>query len=112
MHIVTQALGRLMALFTKVYLWIKAQLCNLAKRLLASYTRVSQSAQHQYLLNLLRVQTASSFNHLRVTLTTAAQLIKAALITVKQTLIQIGLQLVATARQILQHAKNLLKKGK
>lgn len=111
MHIVTQALGRLMALFTKVYTSVMALLLNRVKPWLVNFTQIYRSVQHQYLLNLLRVQTLSSFNHLRVSLTTAAQLIKAALISVKQTLIQTGSQLVTTVRQILQRAKNLLKKG-
>jgi hypothetical protein len=43
-----------------------------------------------------------SFNHLRASLITAVQLIKAGLSTAKQTLIQTGLQLATTVRQTLQ----------
>jgi hypothetical protein len=56
----------------------------------------------------------SSFNRLRVSLITAGQLIKVGLSTVKQTLIQTGLQLATTVRQILQHVNlsQLQNKGR
>jgi hypothetical protein len=112
MRIVMQLSGRGMALCTQVLGWLKERLLNPVKHLPASFTRLYRNAVNLYLLNLLRVQTVSSFNHLRVSLITAVQLIKAGLSIAKQTLIQTGLQLATTVRQTLQRVKALLKKGK
>ena len=111
MHIVTQLSGRIMALYTRVLGWLTVQLWHRAKHLHASFFRVFQNARNLYLLNLLRVQTMSSFNRFRASLITAAQLIKAGLSTVKAKLIQTGQQLVTTAHQTLQRVKALFKKG-
>jgi hypothetical protein len=110
MHIVTQLSGRGMALYTQVSGWLKALLCKLVNNLRVNFFRVSQSVVNLYLLNLLRVQTVSSFNRFRVSLITAAQLIKAGLSTAKAKLIQTGQQLVTTAHQILQRVKAQFKK--
>jgi ABC-type metal ion transport system substrate-binding protein len=111
MHIVTQLSGRIMALYTQVLEWLEVQLWRRVKPLLASFIRVFQNVRNLYLLNLLRVQTVSSFNRFRVSLITAAQLIKAGLSTAKAKLIQTGQQLATIAHQTLQRVKTLFKKG-
>jgi hypothetical protein len=108
MHIVMQVSGRVMALFTTVYTRLTTCLLNSVKRLHARITQIYLSV----LIQLhLRVQTVSSFSRLLVSLITVAQLIKTGLSTVKQTLIQTGLQLATTVRQTLHRVKALLKKG-
>lgn len=111
-HIVTQINGRLTALFTQAYTLIKTPLCKLVSSLPASFTQAFQSAANQYLLNLLRVPTGSSTNRLAVILITVGQLIKAALINVKASLIRIGLQLLTIARRIRQRVLTLLLQKK
>lgn len=64
---------------------------------------------HLWLLNSLRVQTGLKTNRLVVNLITVEQLIKQELTTAKQTLIQIGSQLVTIVRQTLQHVLSLVK---
>jgi hypothetical protein len=99
MHIVTRVIGLLTALFTTAYTQLTVCLLRIAKRLHVLITQIYLSAQirlHQL------VQMGSSFNRLRVSLITAEQLIKVGLSTVKQTLIQTGLQLATTVRQTLQ----------
>jgi hypothetical protein len=112
MRIVQQVSGRLMALFTTVYSLVQAQLLLLASKLRVSITQAFQSAANQYLLNLLRVPTGSSTSRLAVILITVGQLIKAALINVKASLIRIGLQLLTIARKIKQRVHTLLSQKK
>lgn len=110
-QIVTQVSGHLTALFFQVLALLKALVCKPVSYLRAKYTRISQNARNFYLLNLLRVPTGSNINLLRVNLITVGQLIKAALISVKVNLLQIGLLLLTTARQIRQRVLSLLKRG-
>lgn len=112
MHIVTQLSGRLMALYTQVLALLKALLYKLVSNLPARFTQVYQNAAKLYLLNLLRVQIGSNTNRFRVSLITAGQLIKAALTNAKASLIQIGLLLLTTVRQIRQHVLTALKQKK
>jgi hypothetical protein len=111
MRIVMQVSGQVMARFTAAYLQLTTCLLNSAKRLHALITQI-------YLSVLIRlhqlVQMVLSFNHLRASLITAVQLIKAGLSIVKQTLIQTGLQLATTVRQTLQRVSlsQLQNKGR
>jgi hypothetical protein len=109
MRIVMQVSGQVMARFTAAYLQLTTCLLNSAKRLHVRITQIYHSA----LIQLLQlVQMVLSFKVLLANLTLVVQLIKAGLSTVKQTLIQTGLQLATTVRQTLQRVKALLKKGK
>jgi hypothetical protein len=101
-QIVMQVSGHLTALFFQVLALLKALVCKPVSYLRAKYTRISQNVRNFYLLNLLRVPTGSNINLLRVNLITVGQLIKAALISVKVNLLQIGSLLLTTARQIRQ----------
>jgi hypothetical protein len=101
-QIVMQVSGHLTALFFQVLALLKALVCKPVSYLRAKYTRISQNVRNFYLLNLLRVPIGSNINLLRVNLITVGQLIKAALISVKVNLLQIGLLLLTTARQIRQ----------
>ena len=112
MHIVTQLSGRFMALYTQALEWLKVQLWHRVKHSHASFIRVFQNVRNLYLLNLLRVQTVSSFNRLRVSLITAVQLIKAGISIVKAQLIQTGLQLATIAHQTLQLVITVFKMSK
>ena len=112
MHIVTLISGRLMALCTQVLASLKALLLRLVSNLPARFTQVYQNVAKLYLLNLLRVQIGSSTSHLRVSLITAGQLIKAALTSVKAKVILLGQQLLTTVRQINQAALTALKQKK
>jgi hypothetical protein len=112
MHIVMQLSGKMASLFTQAWALLMACLWSPVKRLHAKFTRLFQNARNLYLLNHLRVQTVSSFSRLLVSLITVAQLIKAGLITAKQALIQTGLQLATTVRQIRQLVKAQFKKDK
>ena len=101
-QIVMQVSGHLTALFFQVLALLKALVCKPVSYLRAKYTRISQNVRNFYLLNLLRVPTGSNINLLRVNLITVGQLIKAALISVKVNLLQIGSLLLTIARQIRQ----------
>jgi len=101
MQIVTHVSGRVMALFTAVYTLVKALLCRLANNVRVKFTQAYQSV-----INLLHhllqfVRTGLSSNPLAVTLTKAVQSTKAALMSVKASLIQIGL-LLQTIVQIIR----------
>jgi hypothetical protein len=101
-QIVTQVSGHLTALFFQALALLKALVCKPVSYLRAKYIQISQNARNFYLLNLLRVPTGSNINLLRVNLITVGQLIKAALISVKVNLLQIGSLLLTIARQIRQ----------
>jgi hypothetical protein len=109
-HIVMQLSGKMASLFTQAWALLMACLWSPVKRLPAKFTRLFQNARNLYLMNLLCAQTVSNFSRLLVSLITVAQLIKAGLITAKQVLTQIGLQLAITVRQILQRAVTAIKK--
>lgn len=113
-RIVQRVNGLIMAQYIRVSLWVKGRLSQLVNSLLASITQVFRNAANLQLLNLLRVPTGSSTNLLRVSLTTAGQLTKAALTSAKASLIQIGSLLLTTVRQTKQAAPTtpLRKKGK
>jgi hypothetical protein len=112
MRIVQRVNGLIMAQYIRASLWVKERLLQLVSSLLASITRVYQNVANLQLLNLLRVPTGSSTNPLRVSLTTAGQLIKAALMYVKAKAILLGSQLLTTVRQINQAALTVLKQKK
>ena len=112
MHIVTHLSGRITALYIQVYTLIKARLLKLANSLRVNSIRVYQNVANLYLLNLLRVQIGSSTSHLRVSLITAGQLIKAALTSVKAKVILLGQQLLTTVRQINPAARTAFKQKK
>jgi hypothetical protein len=101
-----------MAQYIRASLWVKERLSQLVSSSLASITRVFQNVANLQLLNLLRVPTGSNTNLLRVSLTTAGQLIKAVLISVKAKAIQIGSHLLTTVRQISQAALTVFKQKK
>jgi hypothetical protein len=101
-RIVMQVSGRVMAQFTTVYLRLITCLSRIAKHLLALITQTYLSVLTP--LNLLRVQTVSSFKAWVANLTIAVQSIKRVLSTAKAKVIQIGLQLQTTAHQTLQRA--------
>jgi hypothetical protein len=103
-----------MAQYIRASLWVRERLFKPASNLLASITQAYRSAANLYLLNLLRVPIGSNTNRFRVSLTTAGQLIKAALTSAKASLIQIGSLLLTTVRQTKQAAPTapLRKKGK
>lgn len=105
MHIVTQLSGRLMALYTQVLGWLKALLCKLVSNLRVNFI---QGFQNAVSLWFQLVQTVLSINRFRANLITAGQLIKAGLTTVKAKVIQIGLQLLTTVRQISQLVRQAL----
>jgi hypothetical protein len=112
MHIVTQLSGRIMALCSQALGLIKALLWHPVSNLLASFIQAYQSVRNLHLLNLLRVQTGLSTNHLVVNLITAEQSIKAALMFVRAKVLQIGSQLQTTALQILQLVSQCLQQIK
>jgi hypothetical protein len=112
MRIVQRVNGLIMAQYIRASMWVKERLLQLASKLLASITRVYQNVANLQLLNLLRVPTGSSTNPLRVSLTTAGQLIKAALISAKAKVILLGKQLLTTVRQISQAALTAFKQTK
>jgi hypothetical protein len=109
MQTVMRIVGRITALFSQAYVWIKTQLSTPASNLLARFTRIFQNVRNLHLLNLLRVQTGLSSNRLVVYLITAEQSIKLALMSVLAKLILLGQQLVTTVRQILQPVVQALK---
>jgi len=111
-RIVQRVSGLIMAQYIRASLWVQERLFKLVSSLLASITRVYQNAVNLQLLNLLRVPTGSSTNPLRVSLITAGQLIKAALMYVKAKAILLGSQLLTTAHQIRQHALTALRQKK
>jgi hypothetical protein len=90
MQIVTQVSGRLMALFTAVYTLVKAQLLLLVSKLRVSITQAFQSAVNLLRQSLHLALTLLKSNPLAVALTKAVQSIKAAHISVKASLTQIG----------------------
>ena len=108
-HIVTQVSGRLTALFTQVWVSLKARLLKLANSLRASFIQVYQSAVsllHPLAKTLLKTKA------LLANLTTQVLSIKQGLKLVATTSGQIGQLLVTTVRQIRQHVTQALKKGK
>ena len=111
-RIVQRVNGLVMAQYIRVSMWLKALLLQLVSKLLVSITQVFQNVRNLQLLNFLRVPTGSSTNLLRVSLTTAGQLIKAALMYVKAKAILLGSQLLTTVRQINQAALTVLKQKK
>jgi hypothetical protein len=111
-QIVMRVNGLVMAQYIRVSMLAKERLLQLVSRLHASITQVFQNVRNLQLLNLLRVPTGSSTNPLRVSLTTAGQLIKAALMYVKAKAILLGKQLLTTVRQINQAALTVLLQKK
>jgi phage-related protein len=109
MQIVTQIIGRVTALFSQAYEWTKTQLSMLVSSSLAKFTQAFQSVRNLHLLNLLRVQTGLSTNHLIVNLITAEQSIKAALMYVRVRLTLLGQQLLTIALPILQRVSQCLQ---
>ena len=83
---------------------------------LSKITGVLADLKIQYALQLnlssLLALIMSNINRLRVSLTIVEQSIKAVLITVKQTLIQIGSLLLTTVRQMLQLVLQVLQQSK
>jgi hypothetical protein len=112
MRIVQRVNGLIMAQYIRASLWVKERLSQLVSSLLASITRAYQNVVNLQLLNRLRVPTGSNTNLLRVSLTTAGQLIKAALISAKAKAIQIGSLLLTTVHQISQSALTALRQKK
>jgi len=112
MQTVMQIIGRVTALFSQAYVLTKTQLSTLASNLLARFTRISQNVRNLHLLNLLRVQTGLSTNHLIVSLITAEQSIKAALMYVRVRLTLLGQQLQTIALQTLQLVSQCLQQTK
>jgi hypothetical protein len=113
-RIVQRVNGLVMGLFTQASMLVKGLLFKPVNSLRVSITQASQSVRNLYLLNLLRVPTGSNINLLRVSLITAVQSIKAALTSVKASLIQTGSQLLTTVRQTKQAVPTapLPRKGK
>ena len=109
MRIVMQVLGQIMARFITAYMWIMAQLSLSVSKLRVSIIQVYQNAPS--ILNLL-AQIKPSINRLVANLIIQVQLIKAGLIHVLHKLGDLGQQLLITARQILQHVKALLQRGR
>lgn len=111
-RIVQQVNGLIMAQFITVYSLVKAQLL-----LLVSKLRVSITQAYQNVVSLLHrlpqlVLTMLSSNPLVVGLTKAVQSIKAALFSVKFSLIQIGSQLQIIVQTIRQLVATLLSQKK
>jgi hypothetical protein len=108
-RIVMQVNGKMASLFTRLWAWLTTQLWSHVSNLRAKFFRKYQNVRNQRLLLAL---TMSSFNLWRVNLIIVAQLIKAGLSTVKAKLIQIGLLLLKTVRQIRQLVITAYKKSK
>lgn len=115
MHMLGTVISNLQRLVT----WLLTIMCNamtLIRTQLFKITGALADLKTQYALQLnlsfLRVQIMSSISRLRVSLIIVEQSIKAVLITVKQTLIQIGLLLLTTVRQTLQRVRQVLQQSK
>ena len=108
-RIVMQVSGIGMDQCTRLWAWLTTRLWNPVSNWLVSFT-------HKYLnVDCLLNQYARmvlSFRVLLVNLITQVQSIKLVLSTAKHKLIQIGLQLQKTVRQILLLVNQLFKKGK
>jgi hypothetical protein len=101
-HIVSQLSGRITALFTQALASLKELLCKLVSSLRVSITQAYQNADNLLRLRLQLALTTLKSNPLVVGLTKAVQSIKVAHTSVKVNLLQIGLLLLTTARQIRQ----------
>jgi len=98
MRIVQQVNGLVTGLFTAVYSLVKTQLLLLVSKLRVSITQAYQNVVSQLRQLLQLVLTMLKSNPLVVGLIKAVQSIKAALISVKVNLIQIGLLLQTIVR--------------
>jgi hypothetical protein len=113
-RIVQRVNGLIMAQYIQASSWVKTQLLPLVSNLLASITQAYQSVVNLLLRLPQLVQTGLNINLLRASLITVAQSIKAALTSVKASLIQTGSQLLTTVRQTKQAVPTapLPRKGK
>ena len=89
-HIVTQLSGQITALFTQALASLKALLCKLVSSLRVSITQAYRSVANLLRLRLQLALTMLRSNPLVVGLTKVVQSIKAAHISVKASLTQIG----------------------
>jgi hypothetical protein len=114
MRIVQQVNGLITGLFTTVYSSVKAQLLLLVSKLRVSITQAYLNVVNQLRRLLQLVLTALSSNPLAVALIKAVQSIKAALISVKASLTQVGSLLQTIVRTTPQPAPTAPspKKGK
>lgn len=108
-RIVQQVNGLLMDQYTRLCSWVKAQLLPNAKQLLANITQAFLNVVNQF---SRLVQTTLNIKACPVLLTTLVQSIKAVLTTAKQVVIQIGLLLQTTVRQMLQRVHLVLLQSK
>jgi hypothetical protein len=102
MRIVQRVNGLIMAQYIRASMLVQAQLLPLVSNLLASITQAYQSVVNLLLRLPQLVQTGLNINLLRASLITVVQSIKAALTSVKASLIQTGSQLLTTVRQTKQ----------
>jgi phage-related protein len=109
MRIVMQLSGKMVSLFTRLWVWLTTQLWNLVSNLRVRFFRKYQSAVN--LFNQL-VPLVQKLKALLVNLITQVQSIKCVVTTVLTKVWAIGLQLVTIARQILQLVTTAFKKNK
>jgi hypothetical protein len=114
MRIVQRVNGLIMAQYIRASMLVQAQLLPLVSNLLASITQAYQSVVNLLLRLPQLVQTGLNINLLRASLITVVQSIKAALTSVKASLIQIGSLLQTIVQTIRQPAPTApsQKKGK
>lgn len=108
-RIVMQMTGLGTALCIRLWALLTALLWNPVNSLLANFTLKFQSVVS---LKYLCAKIVLSINLCRAPLITAVQSTRVVLTFASQRLIQIGLQLLTTVRQIPQHVVRLLLKGK
>lgn len=115
MHMLGTVIFNLQRLVTWLLTIMSNAMTSIQKQL-SKITGVLADLKIQYALQLnlssLLALIMSNINRLRVSLTIVEQSIKAVLITVKQTLIQIGSLLLTTVRQMLQLVLQVLQQSK
>lgn len=109
MRIVMQLSGKMVSLFTRLWVWLTTQLWNLVSNLRVKFSQVSLNVVN--LLNRL-VKTLLNFKALLANLIIVVQSIKLVLKRAVTINGQIGQQLLTIARQIPQLVKQALKKDK
>ena len=114
MHMLGTVIFNLQRLVTWLLTIMSNAMTSIQKQL-SKITGVLADLKIQYALQLnlssLLALIMSNINRLRVSLTIVEQSIKAVLITVKQTLIQIGSLLLTTVRQMLQLVLQVLQQS-
>lgn len=110
MHIVTQIVGRVTALYSQVLAFLKELLYLLVSNLHVRFILAFQSVGNLQLLSHL-VQLKLSIKAWLAQFTNQALLIKVGLMNALHKAGDLGQQLLTTARQILQRVKQTLKQG-